>query len=421
MAAWMGDAELATKASTTAAKVGATIAATYFDNGFYAFSRNLNGSLDHTATAFPAVAWWDGTFELPRAATMMERWATAEFSTDWGVRDVSRRESVYDPMSYHQGSVWPLYTGWTALAEYRAGRPYAGYGHLMQNADMTFTQDLGAVTELLSGEFFQPFGRSSSHQLWSSAMVLTPALRGLFGIEADALGNVLRVRPQLPAAWEGAVLRNVAVGAGRFEVRFRRVGGKMMVDAASMAGPVALCLTSGSACAATTAVSHHLEVDLPMFEVEVPHRLPLAGAVTRFAKIVAKTDGGFEIEGIGGSLAELDVRFVRVPVEVVGAKLEGGKLVVRFPDGEGISGYVWRFAGDFRGGGGSNVLLMSGVRQSTASAAGQQPPPVDCLLIRYGVVIWRGREAPTSGTQSWRLRSRSSRAQRLSAPTTLIA
>ncbi len=67
----------------------------------------------------------------------------------------------------------------------------------MQNEQLTWLQDPGAVTEVLSGEFYQPLGRSSSHQLWSSAMVLTPAIRGLFGIEADALTGRLRVDPQL--------------------------------------------------------------------------------------------------------------------------------------------------------------------------------------------------------------------------------
>jgi glycogen debranching enzyme len=97
-------------------------------------------------------------------------------------------------MSYHQGSVWPLFTGWGALAEYRANQPLAGEQMLMQNVDLTWAQDPGAVTELLSGDFFVPFGRSTSHQLWSSAMVITPTLRGLFGISVDAATKTITCR-----------------------------------------------------------------------------------------------------------------------------------------------------------------------------------------------------------------------------------
>jgi len=62
------------------------------------------------------------------------------------------------PSVYHQGTVWPLYTGWVSVAEYRAGQDIAGYAHLMQNANLTWAQDPGDVTELLSGQFYQVLG-----------------------------------------------------------------------------------------------------------------------------------------------------------------------------------------------------------------------------------------------------------------------
>ena len=58
------------------------------------------------------------------------------------------------------------------------------------------------MTELLSGELYQPLGRSSSHQIWSSAMVVTPALRGLFGLDWDALHHTLRLGAK-SARWVG--------------------------------------------------------------------------------------------------------------------------------------------------------------------------------------------------------------------------
>jgi hypothetical protein len=344
LSALMNEPELTSDARNHSISIAAKVTSEYFDNGsqFYAFSRNADGTLDHTATIFPSVAWWDGSFELPHAERMFERWASQEFSADWGARDVSRLESIYDPISYHQGSVWPLYTGWIALAEYRAGRPFAGYAHLMQNAGMTFSQDLGAVTELLSGEFFQPFGRSSSHQLWSSAMVLIPAIRGLFGIEADGIHHILRMHPQLPAAWKTAGLKNVTVGSSSFDVRFQKDRGKLLIDVSS-AEPQPLCVTAGESCTATTARTHHLELELPAFEVDLPYRLPLAGSSTILPKLLARSEDSFEIEGLASSVAELDVRFVRPPSQVSGATLNHEKLRVQFPAGEGYQRMTIRF------------------------------------------------------------------------------
>ena len=39
----------------------------------------------------------------------------------------SRTSALYDPLSYHYGSVWPLFTGWVSMAAYRYGRPHVGY------------------------------------------------------------------------------------------------------------------------------------------------------------------------------------------------------------------------------------------------------------------------------------------------------
>jgi len=265
---------------------------------------------------------------------MMSRWASPEFSTDWGVRDLSPSHATYDPISYHQGSVWPLYTGWASLAEYRAGNSLSGFAHLMQNLNQTFTQDAGAVTELLSGEFFQPFGRSSSHQLWSSAMVLTPAIRGLFGVEPDALRHAIRVRPQLPASWNSAELQNVSLGAALVELKLQRRAGKLAIEAVSNT-PVSFCLETETPCTPKLASTQHAEVSLPAVELEFPNELPAAGSATRQCKVVSQATQSrsltFGIECLGGEVASAFIRFNRSNVRVAGATVTGDRLAIRFP------------------------------------------------------------------------------------------
>src|ERR1700676_2495345 len=176
----------------------------------------------------------------------------------------------------------------------------------------------------------------------SSAMVLTPALRGLFGLDADALHHTLRVHPQLPAAWETAALRNVSVGAASFDIQFRKHKAQLLIDAASPE-PQPLCLTAAGDCTPTMARSHHLELDLPAFEVDLPHVLPPQGSPTVFAKILAQSENGLEIEGLAGSPVERDIRFIRPPLQIAGATLEHGKLLVQFPAGEGYQRKTVRF------------------------------------------------------------------------------
>ena len=79
----------------------------------------------------------------------------------------------------------------------------------------------------------------------------------------------------------------------------------------------------------------------------MPHALPPPGSPTAFAKIVAQSEEGFEIEGIGETVAELEVRFNRTPAQIAGATLqptlERGKLLVRFPAGQGYQRTAVRF------------------------------------------------------------------------------
>jgi glycogen debranching enzyme len=324
LAEMLGETQVADEAAVRAAKVKATLEREYYrgDADAYAFSRNAGGVMDDAATMFPMVAWWDEGGGLEHAGKSLRRWASHDFDTDWGMRDVAESDTVYDPISYHQGSVWPLFTGWAAMAEYRAGQPVAGYQALMQNADLTYAQDPGAVTELLSGAFYEPFGRSTSHQLWSSAMVVTPLLRGMFGIEVDAVKHEVKVTPRLPGDWPGAQVQRLHVGASVVDVNYKREGGAMVVTLTQVSGP-------------EVRLGSEARVKLPAVEVSVAHGLPERGARTAQMKVMQTTYEGrslrLELEGVGGSTSELRVtKNEAVTVKAEGATLEGDALRVTF-------------------------------------------------------------------------------------------
>ena len=341
LAALMQDDSLARAAGEQAQKIRAKLEPEYLDaaSRFYAFSRKPDGTTDKTATIYPSVAWWTGGLSLPNAEAMLSRWASHEFSTDWGTRDLSGSEAIFDSISYHQGSVWPLFTGWVSLAEYRAGRALSGYAHLMQNADLTYAQDLGSVTELLSGEFFQPLGRSSSHQTWSSAMVLTPTFRGLFGLDWDALHHTLRLAPHLPATWDSAKLHHVPLGDSRVDLDFKREGDHLLIQARSEK-PMLLCLVLQSAERKDCRTARpELRLDLPPVEVAIPHGLPEPGSRTGQLKVLDEQYGAnrltLTLEAPGGSVHDLPLRVNRPGLKLSGAELAGDKLRVRFRPGVG--------------------------------------------------------------------------------------
>jgi hypothetical protein len=337
-----GHANLADAARQRARRIANQLEKEYFqpDAKFYAFSRNVDGTLDASPTIYPAVAAWDGSFNLSRGVDMMSRWASQEFSTDWGTRDLSPSVSFYDPISYHQGSVWPLFTGWVSLFEYRNGRTLSAFAHLMQNADLTWAQDPGGVTELLSGEFFRWFGRSTSHQLWSSAMVITPTMRGMFGLEWNAGENKLTVTPNLPAQWNEAKILGVPLGKARVGVELRRNGANLSVR---FTGEGSKAIHVGSRANGARVENGELRIPLPSVEVGLPHGLPEAGAVTSQMKVLDQQMSArsmrLRLSAPAGSDQVLFLRLndSKIHLRTDGAKVsaDSAQLQVQFPSGNG--------------------------------------------------------------------------------------
>lgn len=340
LAAVMNEPALGARAGEKAREIKAKIESEFHRSDFYAFSRNQDGSLDETATVYPAVAWWDLNGGLANAGPMLSRWASSEFSTDWGARDISEKTPFYDPISYHQGSVWPLFTGWLSMAEYRAAQPLAGYASLMQNLNLTWAQDLGSVTELLSGDFFQPLGRSSSHQLWSSAMIVSPLVRGLFGVDWEAGSKTVVVNPHLPEEWEGAKLHNLQIGTTSLDLAMERKAGALRVQAVTKQ-PEKLCIVtarlSQMKCESEVAVVHTASLPLPGVEIGVSAQLPEPGARTRQLKVLSEEmrpqGATFVFEAQAGSAYDLPVRMNKAGTTVDGGSVRNGKLHLEFAAG----------------------------------------------------------------------------------------
>lgn len=336
---------IAAQAARRAEQIKKTIERQYYmpSKKFYAFSHNANGTVDKTPTIFPAVAWWSYRSELKHPDSMMSRWASSEFDTDWGTRILSDKVSFYSPISYHQGSVWPLFTGWVANAEFRGGHPLAGYALLMQNVDLTWAQDPGDVTELLSGKFYQVLGRSTAHQLWSSSMVISPILRGMFGLEWNEPQDRLTVSPHLPANWNEATIRRLPFGKGHVELHFQRKNATLIVTEAAT-GTEAPHLASRIEGATTQGDTLH--IPLPAVEAFVPRHLPSFGSETHQLKVLQgqHTAHGYTLtlSAPGGSQQKVQLweNTPGLKLQIAGASVTGrhGRmriLKVDFPAGKG--------------------------------------------------------------------------------------
>ncbi len=183
------------------------------DKNIYGYALDVEGKRVDRASVLGTVPMWFGLLDQQRGELFLNEIAGPRHQADWGMRIIPEDDPLYDPTGYHFGSVWPLFTGWASVAEYRYHRTLPAYANLRANAQLVFDGSPGRATEVLSGRYYTPLATSSSHQIWSSAMIVSPLLRGMMGLSVDALNSRVRFEPHVPANWADFAIRGVPMGA----------------------------------------------------------------------------------------------------------------------------------------------------------------------------------------------------------------
>jgi glycogen debranching enzyme len=162
----------------------------------------------------------------------------------WGVRTVAEDAARYNPMSYHNGSVWPHDNALIGLGLARSGHK----GHLLKIFEGLYSaqsyQADRRLPELFCG-FQRRRGRapvsypvSCSPQAWASA---TPfgLLGASLGLEIDCAGKAVQFNdPVLPGFLDDVTLRKLRVGTASIDVRLTRRDGKIALDVLKRDGDV---------------------------------------------------------------------------------------------------------------------------------------------------------------------------------------
>ncbi len=196
----------------------------------YSYALKSDNQRGDEASVLTTVPMWFGLSDASHADQTITQLAAEDHQTDWGMRIISQQSKVYDGSGYHYGSVWPLFTGWASVAEYRYHRAFPAYANLRANALLGADGALGHFTEVLSGDYYQSFATSSPHQIWSAAMVISPILRGMFGLETDAEKHQITLAPHVPADWMSFSIHNVRVGDVSVDFQYRKAADSVELE-----------------------------------------------------------------------------------------------------------------------------------------------------------------------------------------------
>jgi glycogen debranching enzyme len=185
---------------------------------------------------------WSRVPTPEQARRMADVFTAPDMFSGWGIRTLSARHAVYNPMSYHNGSIWPHDNALVGLGLALFGHARATVPILESLHAASMNMRLHRLPELFCGMTrtvgMQPvlYPVSCSPQAWASG-ALFMLLQAALGLLPDAPRRVLHIRePRLPAFLREVKLSNFRVGDTAVSLQFRRHGKRTLANLLSLEG-----------------------------------------------------------------------------------------------------------------------------------------------------------------------------------------
>jgi glycogen debranching enzyme len=243
---WVDRPERAASLLANAEGLRRAFDASFFDEKLCTYVLALDGDKQpcRVRSSNAGHALFTGIAYPERAAQVIHTLMSASSFCGWGIRTIASTEARYNPMSYHNGSIWPhdnaLIASGLARYGYRteAARIFEGLFTASTYIDLRRLPELfcGLSRRRAQGPTFYPV--ACSPQAWAAAASIS-LLQSCLGLDFDP--NALQIsfdEPQLPAFLDEATLLHLLVGNGWADVVTRRSGRHVVVDVIDRKGDV---------------------------------------------------------------------------------------------------------------------------------------------------------------------------------------
>ena len=178
-------------------------------------------------------ALWTGIAAPERAERIVRQLMSASFFSGWGVRTIPTVEARYNPMSYHNGSVWPHDNAIIAAGLARYGFKAEAERIFEALFDASVHVELRRLPELFCG-FARSRGQGPTFypvacmpQAWSAATPVS-LLGTCLGLRFDPAHRRVEMHdPVLPGFLESVTLGDLRVGGGTLEAEIQRASGSL--------------------------------------------------------------------------------------------------------------------------------------------------------------------------------------------------
>jgi len=240
LAARRGDAPGAESWSARAAALRHVVEERFWmpEAGYYGIALDGQNELCRVMSSNPAHLLLSGLPRRERAAQVAERLFSADIFSGWGLRTLATHEARYNPMSYHNGSVWPHDTALAALG-------LSNYGERDGVVKLTAALfEAASQLDMRLPELFCGFRRAAGEppvaypvaclpQAWAAGAVFM-LLQACLGLSIDAESAHVEVRdPVLPTGIDRLSVTDLCIGDGAIDLVFERQGARVAVHSNS--------------------------------------------------------------------------------------------------------------------------------------------------------------------------------------------
>jgi len=234
----LGKVDLARKLTAEAQRLAERFEAAFWCDELGSYALALDGAKRpcRVRTSNAGQLLFSGMVREDRARMVAADLMRPHFFTGWGIRTVARGEARYNPMSYHDGSIWPHDNALIALGLARYDLKHPVERVFKALFDAATYMDLRRLPELFCG--FQRekqrgptlYPVACAPQAWASATPFT-LLEAALGLEFDAERGEIRLRnPRLPAFLNEVILRELKLGPASVDLRVRRHGDDVSLE-----------------------------------------------------------------------------------------------------------------------------------------------------------------------------------------------
>jgi glycogen debranching enzyme len=230
LAGWLGDHERARRCAERANALKSAFNEQFWlpERGWYAIGLDRDKRPIDALTSNIGHCLWSGIVDSDKAESVADHLLSAQMFSGWGVRTLGTEMRAYNPMSYHNGSVWPHDNAIVAAGLMRYG--FVEHAQRVAEGILAAAECFGGrLPELFTGlersDFPRPvdYPTSCSPQAWASAAPLQ-LMRTLLRFDPCLPEGLVHLDPALPPSIPALNLRNAPLGSARLTLSASATG-----------------------------------------------------------------------------------------------------------------------------------------------------------------------------------------------------